>query len=143
MSRGMMLNNPFNIEKTDIHWLGKCYLSADPTFEQFDTMEHGLRAGFKDLLAAFNEHKRTTIKTIVTAYAPPEENDTDAYCAAVCKYTGYGENDQVNLNDLDTLILFGHAFIIQEQGDASISAIGEEIITEAAIDALGVANSSS
>lgn len=136
MSIGMLLNNPFDLEITNIPWRGKITPGADKTFEQFDTMEHGLRAGFMDLLSAFNKHKRTTIKAIVTPYAPPEENNTDAYIAAVCKYTGYGEDDALNMNDLDCLLSVGEAILIQEQGEATVHGIDIKVITESAIDAL-------
>lgn len=134
-TRGLRINNPFNIRITETHWLGKID-SSDPEFEQFDTMEHGLRAGYKNLLTAEYKHGRDTIRKIITAYAPPDENDTEHYIAEVCKRTEFGENDHIDLDQKSTLVNMGMAICCQEQGQAVLDEISADLFDSAAEDAL-------
>lgn len=81
-------NNPFNIRVSFSRWLGKVtHQGVD--FEQFDTLEHGLRAGFKLII---NYYKRgfCTVPSIINRFAPPTENNTRAYINfVVSKYEEY------------------------------------------------------
>lgn len=119
MSRGIDCNNPFDLEvATDYRWIGEIRPTNDPdgVLCTFDTIEHGLRAGFLDLHNQQVLHGLSTIDTIIQKYAPPSENDTEAYKAAMVKATGTPGNEPVNLSDPSTLALWGKAVIMQEQG---------------------------
>ena len=75
--RGLRNNNPFNIKKSGFDWLGKV-ASKDPVFEQFDSLEHGVRAGLKLLLNYVRKGIDTPNK-IISRFAPVSENNTKYY----------------------------------------------------------------
>lgn len=99
LTRGYRNNNPGNIIKSSITWLGKIF-SKDSKFEQFDTMQNGVRALMKLLRSYYYTHKLTTIRQIINKYAPPIENETDAYINAVCREVGIGPDVIFHFYDL-------------------------------------------
>src|SRR5580698_10781314 len=116
MTRGMDLNNPFDLEYNDsFTWHGEVRPSSDDTFCQFDTIFDGVRAGLKDLLNQQVIHGLNTWAKIINKYAPPSENDTATYIAAVCKGTNTAPDEILNLSDPSFLALAGKCVIIQEQ----------------------------
>lgn len=81
--RGIRNNNPFNIKlNKDNNWLGKV-VSSDPVFEQFDLIEHGVRAGLK-LLSNYLKQGYDTPRKIVNRFAPRSENNVNGYLHYVC-----------------------------------------------------------
>lgn len=86
--RGIRNNNPFNIKKSHHDWLGKKQDGADPTFEQFDTLELGVRAGLK-LLTTYINRGYDTPEKIIKRFAPTSENNTENYIDFIC-YAGQG-----------------------------------------------------
>jgi len=83
VARGIRNNNPGNI-RIGINWLGRVVPGKDVSFVEFKTMPYGVRALYIDLI---NKHKSglRTIRDIIYRYAPPSENLTDAYVAAVAQ----------------------------------------------------------
>jgi hypothetical protein len=83
VARGIRNNNPGNI-RLGINWLGAVVPGKDVSFVEFRTMPYGVRALYIDLI---NKHKSglRTIRDIIYRYAPPSENLTDAYVAAVAQ----------------------------------------------------------
>lgn len=114
-TRGEKLNNPFDLERSDIKWQGKVESSTDPVFEQFVSPLMGLRAGFKDLLNQPKEGYNTVWK-IITKYAPPKENNTNQYIKSVCVALGCNADDVIDLDDYHTLYVLGCAILLKEQG---------------------------
>lgn len=80
--RGIRNNNPLNIRKGS-NWIGLSKTQNDPSFCQFDSMTYGLRAGLIIIRTYMTKYKLTTIHSIVSRWAPPKENDTDAYVKSV------------------------------------------------------------
>lgn len=83
--RGIRNNNPLNIRKGN-NWQGERSRQADPAFEEFNTLEDGLRAGFiiiRNYLA--KRPPINTVRSIISRWAPANENNTEAYIAQVCK----------------------------------------------------------
>ena len=80
--RGIRNNNPLNIRR-GTNWLGLSKHQTDPAFCQFDSMTYGLRAGLIIIRTYMMKYKLTTIHSIVTRWAPPSENDTNAYVKSV------------------------------------------------------------
>ena len=76
-TRGMRNNNPGNIRQTSIKWLGEEDYSTpgvtddDPSFEEFDTMEYGIRALGRLLRNYQRLYGLETIHQIINRYAPP------------------------------------------------------------------------
>lgn len=87
-TRGIRNNNPFNIKRSSNCWLGKVPFSAstDKVFEQFESIDYGLRAGIKLLIKYIRVDKLKTVREIISRYAPLSENDTEQYVKFV---TGY------------------------------------------------------
>jgi hypothetical protein len=78
------LNNPMNVRATSILWDGETTKAGD-AFESFDTLEHGVRAGMKCLLAAIHKHGCTTMGQVVNRYAPASDGNQPA------RYTAFLE----------------------------------------------------
>lgn len=85
MSRGLKNNNPGNIRIDNCKWLGEVQPSQDKEFKQFQTMGWGYRAMFHLINNYSRLHGCNTVRKIITRWAPPTENDTEAYIAAVCR----------------------------------------------------------
>ena len=82
--RGIRNNNPFNLKRSKNRWLGKVpfELSSDKTFEQFESMDYGVRAGMINLCSLIK--RCNSLLELVAAYAPASENDVDVYYFSVC-----------------------------------------------------------
>jgi hypothetical protein len=94
LPRGIRNNNPGNLVKTSIPWQGKVPHSQnnDSRFEQFVSMAYGVRAMMLDVINDINKGLNT-IQKLVYEYAPPHENDTQAYINSVVKQSGIGKED--------------------------------------------------
>ena len=89
--RGIRNNNPLNIRRNGDHFQGEVVAGSDREFKQFTTMAYGYRAAFV-VLGTYLAQGRNTIEKIIRAWAPPTENNTEAYIANVEKRSGVGRN---------------------------------------------------
>lgn len=80
--RGIRNNNPLNIRIGNV-WLGERSQPTDPLFEEFVTIEYGLRAAFVLLRRYIKHYHRNTIATIIESWAPASENNTQRYIDTV------------------------------------------------------------
>lgn len=87
VSRGIRNNNPFNLVRSSSLWRGKIpfHKSTDSKFEQFSTMEYGLRAGLLNLCNRYFRDGYCTISDLVRVYAPSNENDVSSYMKFLCE----------------------------------------------------------
>jgi len=90
--RGIRNNNPLNIRKGN-NWQGERHPQSDKDFEEFESMQYGIRAGFKLIkkyMSGYNglTKKFNTIELIIKRWAPPSENATQRYIDYVSKATG-------------------------------------------------------
>ena len=113
--RGIRNNNPLNI-RIGNQWLGERPCPNDPSFEQFVSMEYGIRAGFVLLRRYIRHYKRTTILDIIMAWAPGTENNTVRYIETVSKLTGINPTEAIRYEDKDTMINIVDAMIRVECG---------------------------
>lgn len=88
MTRGLRNNNPGNIRR-GANWQGMAATQTDSAFIQFLTPEYGIRAIAK-LMQTYQKLGLQTIRQIINRWAPPTENNTDAYIAAVSRDMGIG-----------------------------------------------------
>jgi hypothetical protein len=93
--RGYRNNNPGNIRKSNSMWLGKVEKGSDGAFEQFVSMEYGLRAMMKLLIKYLVKYKAEDIRGIIERWAPASENDVSAYVATVVNRSGFGPYDEI------------------------------------------------
>jgi hypothetical protein len=113
VARGIRNNNPGNI-RIGINWLGRVVPGKDLSFVEFKTMPLGVRALYIDLI---NKHKSglNTIQKVIYKYAPPSENLTDAYVAAVAQSMGIPPT-QVFSPTAKNLTAFVKAIVKHENG---------------------------
>jgi hypothetical protein len=116
--RGERNNNPGNIRISANTWFGKIPLAqnTDRVFEQFDTVQNGIRAIGKLLITYFTKYGANTVRAIITRYAPPTENVTSSYVNAVASALGVSPDAQINMRDPLTLFALTRSIIQHENG---------------------------
>jgi len=108
-------NNPFNIKANKANnWQGK-NTKEGATFESFDSIEYGIRAGIKLLSTYFNKYKLNTIEKIIPRYAPPSENDTAGYIDFVSSETGFQSDQPIDWTK-ENIWKLSHALCKMENG---------------------------
>ena len=100
--RGIRNNNPLNIRIGNT-WLGERPNPTDPAFEEFVSMEYGLRAAFLILKRYIRRYKKNTISSIVSTWAPASENNTIKYIDRVAQMTHLSPDDPIDYYDRDTM----------------------------------------
>jgi len=128
-SRGFYNNNPGNIDRGNELWQGEIRDTGDIRLSDFQrgeltkgrfcvfvSAEHGIRALAKNLFAYRDRLNQRTVRQIINTWAPPVENDTGAYVAAVAKRAGVGADAEIDIRDYKTLHGIVAAIIIHECG---------------------------
>lgn len=115
LNKGIRNNNPGNLVKTGIVWQGKIPHSknTDPRFEQFTTIEYGIRAMLRDIVNDINKGNNTITK-LIHQYAPSFENDTLSYINDVSKGLGIAPDDKIRSVDNVFLLKIAKAVIKKE-----------------------------
>ena len=127
LARGIRNNNPLNIRRTDKdQWKGMAEKQTDPTFCQFTSMEWGWRAAFCLLIRTYySKYQLSTIRAIVSRWAPATENNTPEYIANVSHLSGIGPDEP--LGDPSKVPshwqLLAAAMAIQENGRHDLDLI--------------------
>lgn len=99
-------------------------------FQSFESDEVGLRAMARQLRLYQNRDGLNTVRGVINKYAPPSENNTEAYISAVGKRTGFGADQPLDLNDPKTLSQLISAMTKQENAKSNFSAAGVKVIIE-------------
>ena len=93
-TRGIRNNNPLNIRHSADRWQGARAEQTDKSFVQFEAMAYGYRAAWKTLESYWKHFHRIkqpfNVTNIITRWAPPAENDTQAYIRTVLRLTSLG-----------------------------------------------------
>ena len=127
--RGIRNNNPLNIRLSSDRWQGQIAPSlsgragGEASFCQFESMKWGWRAAFRLLCHTYyGKYKLRTIRDIITRWAPPKENNTEAYIRRVTDYIGIGPDRE--LGDPAThptqWMMIGIAMAVVENGTANL-----------------------
>lgn len=124
---GLRNNNPGNIKYDGTSWQGA--VGNDGTFVIFADDTWGLRALAKDLTTKMTKDGLDTISKIISVYAPPGENNTAAYIAAVQEDTGF-DSDQTLTADQGTLHSLIRAIANHENGDTQSALISDDDIDQ-------------
>lgn len=118
--RGIRNNNPGNLKMNNPQegWLGSIDRSenTDGVFEQFLFYEYGLRAMLKLMRNKMNRDGHNSIRKLIYSWAPPIENDTEAYVAYVENKTSIPQNQVITTGDKDRIFLIAQAIESQENG---------------------------
>ena len=114
LPRGIRNKNPGNI-KIGTDWDGLADEQSDPTFCVFKEAVWGIRALMRILLVYRFHHKKNNVEDIIGRWAPPSENDTDAYIDFVCDKTGFNPMDQLD-NSIEHYLPLVKSIIQMENG---------------------------
>ncbi|ARF50804.1 structural protein [Pantoea stewartii subsp. stewartii DC283] len=116
-SRGIRNNNPGNIRWGD-DWKGLVPEGqrTDKSFCQFKAPEFGIRAMIIILRNYQSKYGLKTITGIIKRWAPPNENDTQAYIRSVAQATGTDADKPIDLMDSRKLFPLLQAIIKHENG---------------------------
>ena len=123
--RGIRNNNPLNI-RVGNDWQGERKPNTDGAFEQFQTMQYGYRAAFKLLKTYMGKYRCHTIRQIIHKWAPPRENDTNAYVRRVAGISKLNPDVIIAFWHKQTMIDLAYAMTIVENG----VAVEKEIIEQ-------------
>lgn len=118
--RGIRNNNPLNIRKGN-NWKGERPHQTDKAFEEFETMEYGIRAGFKLLrnyISGYGGKTKpfNTVEKIISKWAPITENATGKYIDFVCRDAGVSRYQKIDFRDRPTMVAIVDAMIFVECG---------------------------
>jgi hypothetical protein len=121
--RGIRNRNPGNLDRTKEKWQGmNADQSSDSRFVVFVAAHWGIRALAKVLLSYQRRHKLKTIRQIIDRWAPPVENNTEAYIAQVAKACGVGPDDAIDIGDKAVLRVLVASIIQHENGQQPYGA---------------------
>lgn len=98
LPRGLRNNNPGNIRRNNDVFQGEVNPSRDKEFKQFKTMAYGYRAVFKILFNYYRIYQLTTIRKMISRWAPENENNTSAYVSLVSSYAGIAPDDLISFD---------------------------------------------
>lgn len=118
--RGIRNNNPLNIRKGN-NWKGERPNQTDKAFEEFETMEMGIRAGFKILKNYVTGYggkiqPYDTIDKIIRRWAPPTENATERYIDFVARDSGIHRYQRIDWKNKSVMVRIVDAMIFVECG---------------------------
>lgn len=118
--RGLRNNNPGNIRTNSDRFAFEVRPSTDPAFKQFYTRAYGYRAMFVILRNYNRLYKLATLRQMITRWAPPAENDTAAYIAAVSASSGIPAEQPLDTADPRQMIPIVAAMSAVENGCPAI-----------------------
>lgn len=130
VSRGLRNCNPGNIRQSKTRYKGEKPHSTDSAFKQFESLEWGYRAIFMLLHTYRVRGYGDTIAKMISRYAPPFENNTEAYISRVCQQTGIDRDQRLNTLNSVQMIPIVSAISAVENGvkaDEEVVARGWEL----------------
>lgn len=99
ISRGLRNNNPLNIRRNGTKWKGLATEQCDKEFFCFSNVHWGYRAAFITLMNYSRRHRLTTLRQWISRWAPPIENDTEAYIRFVSQKSGIPPERVLSISD--------------------------------------------
>ena len=119
MSRGLRNCNPGNIRLGSFRYKGEVARGSDKEFRQFEAMEWGYRAMFMLLYTYAVKHDCSTLRQMIGRYAPPSENNTEAYIRRVAHATHLDPDEVIFTTDGATMTAVVAAMSEVENGVAA------------------------
>ncbi|PZQ45013.1 MAG: structural protein P5 [Micavibrio aeruginosavorus] len=114
--RGIRNHNPGNIRRNSDPWQGLAERQSDVEFFTFKSPIYGIRALARTLITYQDKHGLRTIRQIIGRWAPPVENNTNAYVRAVAEATDLDADQMLDLHNFDYLFPLTKAIIKHENG---------------------------
>jgi hypothetical protein len=106
MPRGIKNHNPLNIRINPANnWQGRVdpAKNTDGDFEQFTDPVWGIRAGARNIIFHYDRNGADTVRKLVALWAPPSENDTEAYIRFVCGQSGFQSSRKLDFHRFEYL----------------------------------------
>ncbi|GFM85395.1 hypothetical protein PSCICO_07940 [Pseudomonas cichorii] len=139
--RGIRNFNPGNIRHAKgVRWQGQAASQADTDFVQFTDPRWGIRAiarvliTYQDKRRAADGSRIDTVREIIERWAPPNENNTEAYVISVAGVLQIGPNDEtIDVYDYATMRTLVMAIVRHENGTGSLPGgqwYGDNVIKE-------------
>lgn len=116
LSRGLRNCNPGNIRRSKTKYQGEKTDSTDSAFKQFESLEWGYRAIFMLLHTYRVRGYGDTIAKMISRYAPPCENNTEAYISRLCRATGIDRDAPLDTLNSEQMIPIVCAISAVENG---------------------------
>lgn len=120
-TRGLRNNNPGNIDKTVEVWEGQELPGSDDRFCTFSSMAYGCRALIPTLMTYHSKHGLSSVRQIINRWAPPVENNTDAYVDHVCRRLGVAPDHPLDFGNPQVYLHLARAIAYHENGAAADS----------------------
>ena len=117
MAHGYAINNPGNIRKSTIMWIGEVVPGSDADFVTFSSISYGYRAMFV-LLKNYINKGYNTIDKIINRWAPSSENNTQAYITHVVQLTGISSDTIIEFSNAENMQKIVAAIAYHENGSA-------------------------
>lgn len=122
-TRGERNNNPGNIDYQQppaSPWRGQVGIESaaggEARFIRFDEAKNGLRAVARTLTTYQRNHGCRSVRDLIKRWAPPKENDTDAYVSAVASRVGVDPDASIDVTNASTLRQLTRAIVVHENG---------------------------
>lgn len=115
--RGLRNNNPLNIRISSTPWQGKVIENTDGAFEQFSSLEYGLRAAMVNIRTIIKRDHIDTIYGIINKWAPERDgNNTKAYIEFVCNKIQLKQGTRIAYNNKNYICMLVWAMAQVECG---------------------------
>ena len=114
LPRGLRNNNPLNIRISGTPWQGKIEPNTDGQFEQFTSLEFGLRAALVNIRTYIRAYRLNTVQSIISRWAPSSDgNNVKAYIEVVCNKAQLTPTQLLKYNDRNKLcrLVWAMAFV--------------------------------
>ena len=132
----IMRSNPGNIEYgSDWKGMKEREPKSNDRYATFYEATSGIRAIALTLLTYYKQRDIRTIRDAITRYAPPGENDTEAYIEHVSKVVGVESHVSKDFTTYEVLFLMVSAIIRMESGEGPVKSVNswyhDAIVTRA------------
>lgn len=108
MSRGLENRNPGNIRQSRVRYKARCALRAIRSSSS-SNRRHGATGPFSYCSTpTAGGHGLRSLREMISRWAPPSENRTEAYIRAVADDTGIDPDEPINTRDRKTMVPSRH-----------------------------------
>ena len=121
LPRGIRENNPGNIRKSKDKWQGLAKNQPDKEFFTFEDPTYGIRAIARILIKYYDDYNIKSVRYAIRKWAPPVENNTDAYINAVAEHMGVKPGQELDFHKFSVLYPLVEAIIQHENGSQPYS----------------------
>lgn len=139
--RGIRNHNPGNIRHAKgTRWQGMAAHQTDPDFVQYANPRWGIRAIARVLITYQDKRKAAdgtpidTVRDIIQRWAPPNENNTDAYTNSVARALSLNpDTAAIDVYDIDIMRALVTVIVRHENGPGPLPGgrwYGEALITD-------------